>query len=285
MRHWLGRPATVATAAVALVGAGTVAVPWLVPVTWIRILALVTVAAGGAAAASSIDIARERVRRGEAAHERTRALLSALAEELDGSVATLDETVAHLPPGTSPDRRVAADRAVRRLRDLANLASGAAERERRHVDSEPVDLRAVAGDVAAELRTLGGLERVRFQADVDADTVTTPVDHFRLLLRALVEDGLTGTTMDQAVDVSAERHGGKVHVHVHAPRTDTPGLGLSLARELATQLGGEVHTASSGRSRTVTVVLPQRRQSDRVLTTQRAGPHAVPVLSARTAAR
>ncbi|HEX9888680.1 MAG TPA: hypothetical protein VGA69_04335 [Nitriliruptorales bacterium] len=160
-------------------------------------------------------------------------------------------------------------RAAERLHDLETLLTAVGEElttERRADDHVLVDLRQVAGDVAAELRRHGGLERMRFDAAHDADVLMGHQQRIHLLLRCLAGDALEVTPSDQPVDVSIRRDVDNLVVRICANSEGAHAVGgrirLIAARELATRLGGELDALDAGGALQVTVRLPQRRDTD-----------------------
>lgn len=206
---------------------------------------------------------------------------------LRGGIETLDRQQDRIDPNLRP-LVASLLRAEKRLDDMVSvvLATVEAADASRQLDTEPVRLEALVGDIVASLDALDAPARVRTDLG-HWDRIVTVPDYLRLILRALIENALRFTPDDREVIVSAaiEPDRAVIEVRDHGDGMDDDvmavafdpftqgdgssrrirgglGLGLFTARRLAERLDGTVAIASADPGLTVTVTLPQRRAAD-----------------------
>ncbi|MDF2748882.1 MAG: integral rane sensor signal transduction histidine kinase, partial [Gaiellaceae bacterium] len=182
------------------------------------------------------------------------------------------------------------DRLTKLATDLLDLSRMDAGRMR--VETEPVELGGVARLLADELGVLAERRDHTLRVEVDGEPVAR-ADEVRVLQigRALVDNALVHTPAGTHVTLRAWSEDGRALLAVvddgpGVARDDAPhvfdrfyrvdgdmasgsGLGLSIARELASLMGGEVLFESAPGRTAVTVVLPAAagdREPDAVFT-------------------
>jgi signal transduction histidine kinase len=160
------------------------------------------------------------------------------------------------------------------LLDLTRLDAG-----RLTVDREPVDLGALAGDLAEEFGPLAASTRHTLTGSLD-DAVFAEADELRTLQlgRILVENALLHTPPETAVEVRARRRGDAAVLEVEdggpgipceqrdqlferffrldGARASGSGLGLAIAKELAELMDGSVEVDSEPGRTVFSLVLP-----------------------------
>jgi signal transduction histidine kinase len=160
------------------------------------------------------------------------------------------------------------------LLDLTRLDAG-----RIRVESEPVDLAAIAQTLEAEFRPLAERRAHRLEVRIDDEAVAIG-DELRILQvgRALVDNALVHTPQGSSVAIRVWREGQTArlsvsddgpgipaahvdHVFERFYRADAElasgsGLGLAIARELAVVMDGSVTLASRPGSTVATISLP-----------------------------
>jgi len=174
---------------------------------------------------------------------------------------------------------------------------------------ERVDLRGLFDEFGASMNELLAGRPIRFECSLSADAAELYTDRRKL---RLILNGLLGNaakfTESGFVRLSAQCHSGdaieiavedsgigidpkdlpEIFREFHqvdgslSRRFDGLGLGLALANELASALGGRVEAESRPkRGSTFRVVLPLRSGSDTPHAVPRAAPHAVPLRGSR----
>lgn len=158
------------------------------------------------------------------------------------------------------------------LLDLSRLDADAIE-----VRSEPVDLKRLARDVAAEFRGPARAHRSKLQVrGRGAAVALADPDRVAQIIRILIDNALTHTAQGTAVTVTAvradhtaelivgdegrgiePRAAGRVFERFHAGDSSPgSGLGLAIAAELATLMGGGIELVSQRGFTAFTLTLP-----------------------------
>ncbi len=216
-------------------------------------------------------LARQREFVADASHELRTPLTSVLA-----NLELLEEEL----EGDSRDAASSALRSTRRMRrlvaDLLLLARADASRSAPH---EPVDLAAVAADVAAELAPVAGEHTLSVEADEPVVVLGIRDELHRLTLNLMdnaIKHTAPGTSVraivavhDGDAELAVEDQGPGVPVELadrvferfvrgSSDRGGSSGLGLSIVRAVAETHGGTVHleTPGSGTGARFVVRLP-----------------------------
>jgi two-component system, OmpR family, sensor kinase len=159
------------------------------------------------------------------------------------------------------------------LLDLSRLESGALE-----LRPEPTDVGELARDVAREFTPALGAHGSGLSLELPEQPVEIECDPERVaqVIRILIDNALVHTPEGTPIEVSAARRNGGVHVDVHdtglgikrqtMPHIFEPffssndahgaGLGLTIARELAERMSGELAVESHPGSTTFSLRLP-----------------------------
>ncbi|GLY05751.1 ATP-binding protein [Actinoplanes sp. NBRC 101535] len=235
------------------------------------------------------------------AEHRMRAFIADASHELRNPLTAATGWVElYLNGGLSDEGRLTdalqrVDNDLGRMRQLVDeLALLARTDAGRPLEQQPVDLRAVAEDVVADLRVIAPDRRIR----LEAESAVVLGDHARLsqALRNLVGNAVQHTPPDATITVTVGGSTGEHRIQVadtgpgippeHLPhlferfwRGDPArtapggsGLGLSIVQSIATAHGGSIRVAT-GAGTVFTLTLPAFRHAEQV---SAGGPGADP---------
>lgn len=204
---------------------------------------------------------------------------------IDGVIETLLER-----DGLAPEMQRSLLKSMRgashRLDELTSVVLAVVEPLGRD-DQDVIRIDALVDDIAHEFTRLRGPERIRLQLGDEAYALISNPARVRLILRAIIENGLRFSALDAPVQVRTDRHG----IHFAALVRDSGdglqeeflarafdpltqqdgattreqsglGLGLFAARRATIQLGGDIELTPREDGVDVLIRLPQRREAD-----------------------